>query len=151
VNFELLLTAVMLVVGAVVLVLLWPGGRRGRAGTAVPVRPFRSVVVQDERHLDLATDWVHTRLRSSRGLERSEVRRALGWVGEFVRRNARPLNGEGRALGISDSTGWLVAPNMFDVVAHLRTRAGAAGLHIDTECAWELCSLHDDFLASRTD
>lgn len=138
-----LIVAVGLVCAAVVLVVVARVVRhRAGGGVADAPRPLLAAGVHDDAVVERAADWVHTRL-SVCALGRAEVLTCVGAVHAFIRANAAPMNGGGT------KTGYLVPPNMFDVVQALHRDASAAGIDVGDECAWELVRLHDDFLRTR--
>jgi len=134
-----IVVAVVLLAGAVVLVVGVRARRRRVAEAGTRPGPVRAAGVNDDTVVERAVDWVHARA-SVCHLERADVLTCVAAVHAYVRANAAPMNGGGVR------SGYLVPPNMFDVVQALLRESRAAGLSVDDECAWEIVRLHDDFL-----
>lgn len=140
-SSHLVIAAVLLVV-AVAVVAVARVRRRASVRIGAGPEPLRAAEVHDDAVVERAADWVHTRL-SVCHLARDEAVRCVAAVHAYVRANAAPMNGGGT------QSGYLVPPNMFDVVQALLRAASSAGIDLGDECAWEIVRLHDDFLRSR--
>lgn len=92
--------------------------------------------------LDDAAVFATERLRRCTSLDGADLRRLLDWCATFVSAASRPMNGGG------PRDGWLVPPNVFEVVAHLRRESDAQSVEVDDECLWEVVNLHDEYLRS---
>lgn len=95
---------------------------------------------QRKFRLDDATSFASHRLRRCSGLDGADLRLLVDRCAAYVASQSRPMNGGG------PRDGWLVPPNVFDVVSHLRREADAAHLDVDEECLWEVVNLHDEYL-----
>ncbi len=95
----------------------------------------------DPVDLTALTAFASVRMRRRHDLDDDRIRLILEWCVAYVRANLTPMNGGG------PRDGWLMSPNMFDVVDYLRARVAEASIVIEDECLRELVGAHDDFLS----
>lgn len=131
------------IAGAVVVLLLclWLVWLRHRDRKALSPAPFPPEVTR-KFHIDDATAYASRRIKRCGGLDSDTLRRLVDWCAGYIASQSRPMNGGG------PRDGWLVPPNVFDIVAHLRREADAVHIDVDDECLWEVVNLHDEYLRS---
>ncbi len=133
---EYLAVAILLLGLAVFLVL------RSRAERSDELEPYRPDALSRTFDSDKAYEFARRRLDGCDDLDATQIRDVLGWCSEYVRSHVAPLNGGG------PRDGWLMPPNMFEVVEHVQRRAGEHDLVVKDECLWEIVGAHDDFMRS---
>ncbi len=123
---------------------VWLVLRQRKMLSGANVEPYRPGTMSTAFDTKAAANWASTQLKQCPGLSTENLESLLDWCSEYVRSHLSPLNGAG------PDEGWLLPPNMFDVVAHVRARVEDASIVVDDECVWEVVRAHDEWVRIST-